>query len=49
MLARDIPLGGATLQVSANAQCKFDDEQHIYIDNNYEDRVYGYVGLKLTY
>lgn len=48
-LARDIPLGDSSLQVSVNAQCRFDDMQHIHSDNNYEDRVYGYLGLKLDF
>lgn len=48
-LARDIPLGDSSLQVSVNAQCRFDDMQHIHTDNNYEDRVYGYLGLKLDF
>ncbi|MFP5439974.1 MAG: TonB-dependent receptor plug domain-containing protein [Gammaproteobacteria bacterium] len=48
-LARDIALGDQTLQLSANAQCRFDDRQHIHDDNSYDDRIYGYLGLKLDF
>ncbi len=48
-VAHDIPLGGATLQVYANAQCDTDDNPEIFIDNNYDDRVYAYLGMQLTF
>lgn len=48
-LAKAIPLGGSTLEVSVNAQCSFDDYPEIFLDNNYDDRVYGYAGVQLTF
>lgn len=48
-LARDFPLGESRLQVSATAQCRFDDEPHVHIDNLYEDRLYGYLGAQLEF
>ncbi|MFZ5724171.1 MAG: TonB-dependent receptor plug domain-containing protein [Pseudomonadota bacterium] len=48
-LARDIPLGEATLQFFANAQYDFDDRPHIHLDNNYDSRIQGYLGMQITF
>lgn len=47
--AYDVPLRGATLQLSGNAQCDLDGNPEIFIDNNYEDRVYAYLGVQVTF
>lgn len=48
-LARDFALGGSKLQLSGNTQYRYTDEPHIHDDNNYQDRLYGYLGLKLEF
>lgn len=48
-LSHDIPLGNATMQLSANAQYDPDDNPEIFVDNRYRERLYGYFGMQLTF
>lgn len=49
-LVHDIPLGGSrSLALSANGQYRTDDMPEILEDNLYNDRLYGWFGLTLTF
>lgn len=48
-VSRGFPLGGASLELSANLQYDPDGKPEIFIDNRYNERLYGYLGLQLTF
>lgn len=48
-VAREIPLSGATLQLSANLQGRFSAVPHIHADNFYDERINGYLGAQLSF
>lgn len=48
-VARDIPLGGATLQLSCNLQGRFTAMPHIHADSRYAERIDGYLGAQVSF